>query len=388
MASAPLNWLLKVGGATLKTTAQTLSEAINSLYDSITGLSTSVTQLNANKADTGTVNTALANLDAKKLNVSDLLSLEEIEASTSLVGKGASAAGVKALTSSLGGLQFGYDSTTKKYGYWKKEAGSEEFVPFKSGRELPYYLGNFGHESISCLRDTMVVSSVKFDLTDVKSISFNVGGTTQNGYPFTAGVCDVVPSSMDAFLCKTQITVANSTIKMSLDVSDLVGEYYLCFYSNMNVSGSYYRTVTDVLFSTYNALVPVVTNATPPYGEVLYDYNNSNYPCWRAFDGDKATGAIPNGGTYIGYKFPQPVVVKQVTWSGWNSNYPSIDSTSKLCGSNNGTTWVEICTLNGRKLTTKEEETQVVNNNVAYTHYKVTLPTTYSCGFSELQFYE
>ena len=31
---------------------------------------------------------------------------------------------------SLGNLKFGYDETTQKYGYWKKEADSEEFVPF------------------------------------------------------------------------------------------------------------------------------------------------------------------------------------------------------------------------------------------------------------------
>lgn len=39
-------------------------------------------------------------------------------------------------SSSLGGLSFGYDTETEKYGYWKKEADSEEFVPFKSGGKL------------------------------------------------------------------------------------------------------------------------------------------------------------------------------------------------------------------------------------------------------------
>ena len=30
-------------------------------------------------------------------------------------------------------FQYGYDSTSGKYGYWVKEAGTDVFVPFKSG---------------------------------------------------------------------------------------------------------------------------------------------------------------------------------------------------------------------------------------------------------------
>jgi len=39
---------------------------------------------------------------------------------------------VDELNDSLGGIRIGYDETTQKYGYWKKEADTEVFVPFKS----------------------------------------------------------------------------------------------------------------------------------------------------------------------------------------------------------------------------------------------------------------
>ena len=94
MASAPLNWLLKIGGETLKTTAKTLSEAVNTLHDSVTSLSTT-------KADADTTATALDGLETNKLNISDLLSLEEIEASTLLTGKGVTAESAKQINDSL-----------------------------------------------------------------------------------------------------------------------------------------------------------------------------------------------------------------------------------------------------------------------------------------------
>ena len=45
----------------------------------------------------------------------------------------ASSVAVKTLNDSLGGIRIGYDETTQKYGYWKKEADTEVFVPFSSG---------------------------------------------------------------------------------------------------------------------------------------------------------------------------------------------------------------------------------------------------------------
>lgn len=129
MASAPLNWLLKIGGATLKTTAKTLSEAVNTLHDTVTNLSTT-------KADASTTTTALNNLETNKLNISDLLSLEEIEASTSLTGKGVTAESIKSLNNSLtaNNNKFYFDYQDGKYGYnTDPNRGADTFSPFKSG---------------------------------------------------------------------------------------------------------------------------------------------------------------------------------------------------------------------------------------------------------------
>lgn len=47
-------------------------------------------------------------------------------------GYGVDALLVKDVTDSLGGLSFGYDETTQKYGYYKKEADTDVFVPFSN----------------------------------------------------------------------------------------------------------------------------------------------------------------------------------------------------------------------------------------------------------------
>ena len=93
MASAPLNWLLKIGGAALKTTAQTLSEAVNWLYDKVIAIDAALNT----KADIA----AISSLTEDKLNISDLLTLEEIEASTDLNGKGAAAESIRDLSENL-----------------------------------------------------------------------------------------------------------------------------------------------------------------------------------------------------------------------------------------------------------------------------------------------
>lgn len=118
MASAPLSWLLKIGADALNTTAKTISGAVNELLSA-------TNTLNSDKADKATVNT-LSNTVNTKVAKTDLLTLEEITASTSLTDKGASAESVKSLNASLGGCSIeregeaffivGADSVRKKLG--------------------------------------------------------------------------------------------------------------------------------------------------------------------------------------------------------------------------------------------------------------------------------
>lgn len=128
MASAPLNWLLKIGSTALKTTAQTLTGAVNELKDSISSLQSQISsQLSAVAADM-----------SKKVNKTDVLNLEEIEATTDLTDKVAAAEAVKEVNDSLQAdngqsFRFAYDSVSGKYGYKAEVEGADTFFPFSTG---------------------------------------------------------------------------------------------------------------------------------------------------------------------------------------------------------------------------------------------------------------
>lgn len=111
MARAPLDWLLSIGDSVLLTSAKTLTGAINELFGSLANFGSQT-------------NDSLASLDAKKVNKTDALNLEEIEASTELTDKVAAASAVKLLDEQLGGFSF-YTDPSIVY----NTAGSE--APYK-----------------------------------------------------------------------------------------------------------------------------------------------------------------------------------------------------------------------------------------------------------------
>lgn len=249
---------------------------------------------------------------------------------------------INEVSDSLGGLQFGYDETTQKYGYYKKEADTEVFVPFKSvGFELPHQLSFFGNGILSCSVNTMYFE--KYDLTDVQTISFNVIGPTSGSYPFTAGVCDIEPSSVDDFLIKNELSVAKATVSASIDVSKLVGEYYICFCSNMGITGGYIRTVSDIWLLSLLALISnadassiiASSESSASYAKTLAFDNNSG-TCWRA---NGATDTTP----YIGYNFGKEVSVSALSLTpvntSENNRTPKNFTVQK---SDNGTDWVDV----------------------------------------------
>ena len=101
----------------------------------------------------------------------------------------ASSVAVNRLNESLGGLSFGYDSASGKYGYWKKEADTEVFVPFKSGGLTE------NREKISgtsTTRDYALVQVFSIDVYQSGSASCN-GGTLVQDNTFTceAGSTDL-----------------------------------------------------------------------------------------------------------------------------------------------------------------------------------------------------
>lgn len=202
MAAAPLNWLLKIGGETLKTTAKTLSEAVNTLHDSVTSLSTTVTNLGTSKADASTTTTALNNLETSKLNVSDLLSLEEIEASTLLTGKGVTAESVKSLNSSLTKVRTYVNEEDGKI-HFVDSTGADSVLPF-SGKAYPYgsvgsvsgstrYTGDSGYqefaENTSTIKVPKNTKSIRFDFYT----SSSSGATTVSILSFTLLPSNIKP---------------------------------------------------------------------------------------------------------------------------------------------------------------------------------------------------
>lgn len=133
MASAPLKWLLTIGGTALKTTANVLTDAVNELHDAVGALNTRASGLESTKADATTVTNSLNT----KVNKTDVLTLEQIEASTNLTNKVAAASAVDNINESLtasDGLDFNFSTDGEgNYGYLK---GDGTFVPFSSGAKI------------------------------------------------------------------------------------------------------------------------------------------------------------------------------------------------------------------------------------------------------------
>lgn len=84
--------------------------------------------------------------------------------------------------------------------------------------------------------------------------------------------------------------------------------------------------------SVLNVKVPAMTSATTPSGEVLYStIYNSEYDCWKAFDGNPATEWASASGNYqnqyIGYDFKRSVkisafAIQNTPQVGMGNNYP------------------------------------------------------------------
>lgn len=85
---------------------------------------------------------------------------------------------LKEVNNSLGGLSFGYDETEQKYGYYKKEADTDVFVPFSNISNLKavcgvvYYLnypsGDYGYPILDYLTDYVTMTDYNRKYTVLK----------------------------------------------------------------------------------------------------------------------------------------------------------------------------------------------------------------------------
>ena len=140
-------------------------------------------------------------------------------------------------------------------------------------------------------------------------------------------------------------------------------------------------------------LVPVMKSNTAPYGEVIYDSEYSSYYAYKCFDNDLTTfwgsdkTETTNVGAYVGYKFTNPTLVKQISVQLQTTKvaYPM---TVKIQASNDNVTWVDVSgfTIEGNAVE------RIINTDNYYLYYRLyivdqTRENTYSGLIASLQFY-
>ena len=130
--------------------------------------------------------------------------------------------------------------------------------------------------------------------------------------------------------------------------------------------------------------VPVMTNYTAPYGEVIYStqYDTTNFKAWQAFDGDENrssygwTGGSNDTAPYVGYKSASPIMAKRAkvfvqfrTFTNANSTVITIE------GSNDNSTYTSIGSLSvtGIDTTTDVYITYEIplNSNTFYLYHRI-----------------
>lgn len=175
---------------------------------------------------------------------------------------------------------------------------------------------------------------------------------------------------------------ANSAIKDAMDEADLYG------YGELVFEGNEWKPKGNV---------PVMTSNTTPYGEVSGIGSYSGAEPYRAFDGDDATEwHAPADATnvYLSYKSVNPMKCSKVkAVIKFSGAIPA--RTIKIQGSNDGSTWDDIGTLNTEQTTstiTKTYEVDVTSSTYHLYHRifsaeKLHQASVWSVQFVSLQFY-
>ena len=114
-----------------------------------------------------------------------------------------------------------------------------------------------------------------------------------------------------------------------------------------------------------------MTSNTTPSGVASASSIYSNaYPVWQAFNSTLARGQCPKNaeftsGIYVQYQFEKEIKVNAVSACYILNNNTA---TFKLCGSNDGETWVDLCT--NVAAGNNAFKYYSVDNNVAYMYYR------------------
>ena len=186
------------------------------------------------------------------------------------------------------------------------------------------------------------------------------------------------------------ITEVNSSLsEVNNDISEInsnlsrynVDTDSLDIYVNGKIVGSLYCG-----FQALSALIPTMTSATTPSGEVITnsEFSADNHYAWHAFDGDDNTYWTPNGESalgYVGYHFTKPVTARQAKVKFYNQA-----GTVVFQASNDGSTWTDLAAVVNP--VSKQETTIDLQNSTGYSYYRanITSKTTWG-GIYSMQLY-
>lgn len=155
--------------------------------------------------------------------------------------------------------------------------------------------------------------------------------------------------------------------------------------------------------STYSSsvvvsLVPKMTSATTPSGEVFANAYSSTYYPYKAFDGDDSNvgnaWVWSGNGTniaYIGYDFGKPVKIVKVRWRNRTSSQAIRPiKTLKVQASDDRNTWIDVSgDINGSNAVSAWSS-GIFANNIQKSQYRAFVTSVYdtvAVGIQELQFY-
>lgn len=152
--------------------------------------------------------------------------------------------------------------------------------------------------------------------------------------------------------------------------------------------------VRSTAWASNLGLVPTMTSATEPSGEVIGTLVTSGNEPYKAFDGNNATYYRGDTSTtnYVGYHFVSSVIAKKFKVAFGYHSTTNFTMTYKIQGSNDGTDWVDLTeNITVNILGPVAEYVNSMNlNNLSFSYLrllKVSSSTSANFEVSELQFY-
>lgn len=141
-------------------------------------------------------------------------------------------------------------------------------------------------------------------------------------------------------------------------------------------------------------LIPAMTSATEPSGQVIYSAQASPRNAWNAFDGSADTWWVPQAGAttgWIGYKFDSAKVVRRYSITAIT---PAVGLPKNFTfeGSNDGSSWTVLDTRTNQSWYSGEKKNFSITNASAYLYYRINVTsstgnTTQNLNIAEIEMF-